>query len=763
MDIKESLVSGKDLLSVKREKAKKHMYLTIPYEAKERYMSDGWILDKELKQSLKMKKEKSFDELFENEVWLTFCNLGFQQMNKDRFFKMPYSSDHTLTQQIDVFAADDETALFIECKATETENKKSNFKETIEAMNGKIKGIRNELNKAFPEKKLKLKFIFATKNYNLSEQDRERLKSFRIEHFDEDTLEYYTELARHLGPASRYQLLGNLFENQKIEEIENVIPAIRGSMGGYTYYSFSIEPEKLLKLGHVLHRSNIYKDTMPSYQRLIKKARLTKVQEFVNQGGFFPNSVVINIEAGKDDLTFNLAANQPKNSISKLGYLHLPRKYKSIYIIDGQHRLYGYSDSQYKDTNTIPVVAFLNLKQEQQVKLFMEINENQKAVSKNLRNTLDSDLLWDSTSYLEQRKALSLRIAQSLGEDRDSALYNRIIIGESSKTSVCCIKIDTIKLAIEHGNFITKFEKNNDIKNHGSFDKGANDSTLATLYPFLLQSFEYISQNAKFEWDKGENNSGILSINVGIYSLIRIFDDIIEHLRLQKNIQPISVKTEDLVTDVIYYLEPLVDYFNNLSDTERIELRTSYGGGGKIKYWRRLQKTISESRPDFNPKGLDAFLENNLKKFNQESRQIINNLETILKSEITNLLQTAYGNDWFINEAVPKKVYDMAIKNASDKNYLEKRTDITGVDCLTLSNYRDIMLNKSNWRDIFEKKYTRPEDSRISGGKKAKTEWLQKVYELQKKNFDEYSVTKDEFNLLNSLQQWLSPIHSSIK
>ncbi|MBC2284532.1 hypothetical protein HCB69_09090, partial [Listeria booriae] len=134
-----------------------------------------------------------------------------------------------------------------------------------------------------------------------------------------------------------------------------------------------------------------------------------------------------------------------------------------------------------------------------------------------------------------------------------------------------------------------------------------------------------------------------------------------------------------------------------------------------------------------------------------------------LKSEITNLLQTAYGNDWFINEAVPKKVYDMAIKNASDKNYLEKRTDITGVDCLTLSNYRDIMLNKSNWRDIFEKKYTRPEDSRISGGKKAKTEWLQKVYELQKKNFDEYSVTKDEFNLLNSLQQWLSPIHSSIK
>ena len=42
-------------------------------------------------------------------------------------------------------------------------------------------------------------------------------------------------------------------------------------MGGHTYYSFSIEPEKLLKLAYVLHRNEANSDMMPTYQRIIKK------------------------------------------------------------------------------------------------------------------------------------------------------------------------------------------------------------------------------------------------------------------------------------------------------------------------------------------------------------------------------------------------------------------------------------------------------------------------------------------------------------
>lgn len=77
---------------------------------------------------------------------------------------------------------------------------------------------------------------------------------FGIAHFDERTIKYYEELAKHLGSCSRYQLLGSLFAHTKIKGKDNRVPAIRGKMGGYIYYAFSVQPETLLKIGYVLHR-----------------------------------------------------------------------------------------------------------------------------------------------------------------------------------------------------------------------------------------------------------------------------------------------------------------------------------------------------------------------------------------------------------------------------------------------------------------------------------------------------------------------------
>ena len=74
---------------------------------------------------------------------------------------------------------------------------------------------------------------------------KERIRSADVFHVDEDAVGYFLTLAEHLGAAAKYQLLGALFAGQKIPNLEPTIPAIRGSMGGHTYYSFSIEPARL--------------------------------------------------------------------------------------------------------------------------------------------------------------------------------------------------------------------------------------------------------------------------------------------------------------------------------------------------------------------------------------------------------------------------------------------------------------------------------------------------------------------------------------
>ena len=168
--------------------------------------------------------------------------------------------------------------IIVECKSCSGEPpQKGNFKEAIEAIGGKKQGIITSLKKLFPGTKHKIKFIFATENYYLSDPDTERLKNYDIVHFDEETVKYYCELTKHLGISAKYQLLGNLFDGQTIPELDNTIPAIEGKMGGHFYYSFSIEPEKLLKFSYVLHRNKANRKLMPTYQRLIKKNRLSEM------------------------------------------------------------------------------------------------------------------------------------------------------------------------------------------------------------------------------------------------------------------------------------------------------------------------------------------------------------------------------------------------------------------------------------------------------------------------------------------------------
>lgn len=248
----EKIVSDKELSSIKKRRSQKDIFKKIPKADIDEAQRDGWEISRVLKKEFIIKKPKPIDERFEDEVWLLFANLGFQYMNKDRDFSIQYVPDSVASShQIDVFAVDDETAIVVECKASDSP-KKGNFKETIEAIVGIRTGLVGEIRKQYPDRKVK--FILATKNYQLSPNDYIRLKDQNdILYFDENTIHYYRDLAKHLGACARYQLLGNLCAGQTIPNLDCTVPAIKGEMGGHDYYSFSIEPEKLLKIGYVLH------------------------------------------------------------------------------------------------------------------------------------------------------------------------------------------------------------------------------------------------------------------------------------------------------------------------------------------------------------------------------------------------------------------------------------------------------------------------------------------------------------------------------
>ncbi len=755
METNERLICGEDVIAEKKIRTEEYDFIKVELGQITSMEAAGWELVKKSKASARLKKKKliSQDEKFENDVWLLFYKLGFKTLNKGRYFKLAYSSNgNELTQQIDVFAADEESILIVECKSSSKLDKKTSFKTEIEAIGGKRGGLIQAVRKLIPGKNLKVGFIFATNNYAISQPDKDRMKELKIIHFDEDTIKYYQELINHIGVAARYQLLGNIFAGQKIPEINNIVPAIEGEMGKHTYYSFSIEPEKLLKLGFVLHHDNANKDEMPAYQRIIKKGRLKAIQEFINNGGFFPNSVIVNIVT-KKQLQFDKSELQDQHSISRLGLLHLPQEYKSAYIIDGQHRLYGYSNSEWKSKNSIPVVAFVNLKLTEQIQFFMDINENQKAVPKNLRTTLEANLLWDAKDFNEQRKALSSRIAQRLGEDKNSALYNRIVTGENSSTPYCAITLDYISKSLKATNFYNTYNKGNAVIKDGTIDKSNNDITFEYLYNFLLKMFNKLSELLGNDWDIGTNDDSCIVSNAFIYGYIRIFSDIIDYLIKFKSINPKIVKVDYLVDECSPYLDEVAYKMEALTSSERVALRKQYGRVGDNKFWRTLQQALHDRFADFNPEGLEEYWRDNSMKFNEDAFKLIRDIELYIKDKIINKLKEHYGENWF-RLGCPKAVYDSAQKLASDKNYNKQADEIDELpqDQLHLIEYREIMMHLSNWSELFEKDFA---DPNIKGDKKKKTEWLCKVNEIRNQNFHTYSVKEEEYLLLKNIAEWL--------
>ena len=741
LELEDKIVSGKALQAVKILKMSKNYVQSVPQELKSRYLNEGWTVEREFRTKVRMKKQKPQDELFEDRIWLLFANLGYPQLNKDRTLRISYRSGGTSdSQQLDVLAADDEMVLITECKSA-IELRKCSFKETIDAYSFQMDKLECALQELFPGRKIK--FLLATKGYQLLDTDRSRLKNAGIYHLEEAELQYYEELALHLVPSARYQFLGNLFAGEQVRDFENRVPAIRYEVEGKPCYLFVIEPERLLKISYVLHQNEVNEQLLSSYQRIMKKKRLLEVQRFLQEDGFFPNNVIVSL----NDVSFQEAGLQVPGAKGWLGVLSLPDRYRSAFLIDGQHRLYGYSGLEQRHTQAIPVTALVALDELEQKRLFVEINENQKSVQKNLRNTLTADLEWNSRLYSEQRHALRLTIARRLGEERDSPICGRVQIGEEKTGYHNELTLETLDQALRTSSFLRQFDNNNETVRDGSFDRGTNQSTMAVLYPFLVQCLRFFAERMPEEWEREDT---LLSVNMGVFAVIKLADDAVNLLLSRGEIAPKTDRTCELLRKIKPYLEPVVDWLRKLPEQERAAFRTNYGSGGRVKLWRAFQLAVYSRVPDFLPIGLADYLEAQQQRGSEQTHRLLKNLEEKLRDDVVERLRRRYGESW-LAAGLPKSLYDRIHREAADRNYEQPQLGLKPEDCLTAGDLREIVLHGNHWGELFAGEYAWPEA--VAGrGKEEATLWLDRLEELRRKEFA--SLTEEDGRLIQELCAW---------
>ncbi len=418
---------------------------------------------------------------------------------------------------------------------------------------------------------------------------------------------------------------------------------------------------------------------------------------------------------------------------------------------DGQHRLYGYSDSKYAKTNSIPVVAFVNMDQKEQVKLFMEINENQKAVPKNLRNTLNADLLWTSDDPSERREALRSRIAQDLGDSMKSPLNGRVIIGEEQADDYRCITLEMICLAIDASGLLSKYAKDKTLQAAGTLDLEDSDKTLVLVEKFIFGCLNYLRTILPEEWNKNPKKDGMLLFNNAIGGLIRLFGDIATEL-INKGFDP--KKTDEFLEESQYYLDPIEGYVNNLSEEDKNELRTNYGGNGPRHFWRKLQKAVHEAHEEFLPEGYVKYWEDHGKSYNADSVRIMTETEKEVRKYVKKVLESNFPQGKWIQQ-IPKKVYTEASSEASKHQYeTGEATDVW--DYFTMLSLREIITYGANWSSFFEKVFPISTDEK--GNKKDKTEWMATIDKLQKNaGRANFSVAKSQYETLQKVETQVLP------
>ena len=694
-NILERMVTDKkQLAAINRVKKSSFMEYTVPYNNVEEYEKLGWSRYLELKTRVKMQKPKPTGMAFEDKVWTLFYSLGFKCLNRDEHLTIKWGEGEHDQKQIDVLAVGEDAIFVVECKAT-SKTTSQNFKIEIENIEHYKEGIIKSLRQIYGEKKVK--FIFATENYIVGKSDADRMKERKIFHMNEKAVKYIQNLQKKYKSCVLYQFYGLMFKNELISSKRIRVPALKGSMGGYDYYMMSIEPEILLRMGFVLHRTKV-NDTMsdPTYQRLLSPSRLPGITKHIQNGGYFPNSLIINFDTTigkKMKIWFEPTKDEGDNSNSKLGILNIPNAYGIAYIIDGQHRLYGYAGTEYKYTNTIPVVAFVNMDSREQLKIFMDINENQKAVSKDLRLDLDEDVNWKAPQVDSRIKALRSSTIKALSMDSGSVLFNKISVGEDkAELNPSFFADGLIQSSLLPKANKTSYIKDMDVCLYETNRMDHNEAMLdckKRIVDYIRECYNYMYR----ELDEKLFKDFIL-YNRGVFAFVALIGSINKHL-VNNNLIAQFAPIKDRMEKVVPFLDALILYLSNLPDKDERELRFIQGQQAQTIWLRRFQNAIHMAIPEYKPEGLDQWLICQDEGFQQKAKEYIDQIFSILKISVLDKLQELYEDRWESYVKDTKKECYMRVYNihADEDDFNPQEIDWT--DGIDLGDLKNII--EKNW------------------------------------------------------------------
>lgn len=188
------------------------------------------------------------------------------------------------------------------------------------------------------------------------------------------------------------------------------------TQGKHRFYTLTMPSNVLAETCFVTTRDE---DPKEGFQRLLDKGRAQEIARYIDEGlGTIPNSIVLSA--------------QPEAALRVLRRgktIEFRRTKRAFLILDGQHRVYGFSFA--KTTLRVPVVIYNGLSRRDETRLFIDINTKQRPVPNEL--LLDIKHL---AEYENDGEELMREIFDQFSADPASPLLGLMSMAEKTKGKI---------------------------------------------------------------------------------------------------------------------------------------------------------------------------------------------------------------------------------------------------------------------------------------------------------------------------------------
>ena len=600
-------------------------------------VSEGWRVRKQFRNSTRLEKDKPLGEQLEDELWVLMAAMGFSRMSKGRLFKA--NLDGTL-RQLDGVAVDNESVVVVECTQAEDRTSK-----TMKTLVEKVASWRSSkrayslFKKHFQNRDLQVAFVIATRRIEWSQNDLRRAQEHNIIVIRDEQIDYFALLVSYLKYAARYQFLAHVCRDKEVPGLKLSVPATKAQIGSKTFYSCLVRPADLLRIAYVSHKASANLDSMETYQRLVTPKRLREIARFIDGTDFvgtFPTNVVLNLHSKK--IKF-----EKRETVGRVqvGSLYLPNIYGSAFVVDGQHRLFGYAHSRRArnedDKTVFSVLAYENLDMQREAQMFVDINSEQKQVAKGLLDELKATLHRDAPDFISRTAALASKLVQDLNRQSESRLRGRVKLTGERSTAIKCLSITQLAdPMLKHHIF-------GDIRKGGQEVPGPlSDSNKGTFegdeekgYKCLQKLFNFIAEASPTQYALGSSPGGYLWTNTGVRPLIGVFAAALRFVAGQQQVNLDMYPPAQFMPRVCELVKPVVRYFEHGDRDDAQAFRDRTGMKGVTKNEFEMMRIMKAHVPEFDATGLVKYESQLDIDGTREAHQLIDELELHIKGVCT--------------------------------------------------------------------------------------------------------------------------------